>query len=146
MMHEISGADREPRISRGGLHEDLFEWRLIKNFPIGHAIERHPAGQAHGLLLGSGVQRAKHFEQDFFQARLQRGRAVAMHLFDRSRRIARRSQAFGHIVGEHRAQLGSLVGVAPGHLRAGAMMFEIFESQAEADASVGANNAAELVQ
>ena len=146
MMHEISGADREPRISGGGLHEDLLEWRLIKNFPIGHAIERHPAGQANGVLLGSGVQRAKHFEQDLFQPRLQRGRAVAMHLFDRSRGIARGPQAFGHVVGEHRAQLGSLIGIAPGHLRAGAMVLEILESQAEADAAVGADNVAELVQ
>ena len=146
MMHEISGADREPRISRGRLHEDLLEWRLIENFPIGHAIERHAAGQAHRLLLGSGVQRAKHFEQDFFQARLQRGRAVAMHLFDRSRGIARGPQALGHVVGKHRAEFGSLIGVAPGHLRAGAMMLEILEAQAEADASVGADDAAELLQ
>ena len=146
MMHEISGADREPRISRSGLHEDLFERRLIENFPVGHAIERHAAGQANGLLLGSGVQRAKHFEQDLFEARLQRGRAVTMHLFDRSRGIARRPQALGHVVGIHRAQFGSLVGVAPGHFRAGAMVLEIFESQAEADASVGADNVAELVQ
>ncbi len=97
MVHEISGADREPRISRGGLHEDLFEWRLIKNFPVGDAIERHAAGQANRLLLGSRVQRSKHFEQDFFESRLQASRAVTMHLFDRRRRIARRSQAFGHI-------------------------------------------------
>ncbi len=62
MMHEISSADREAGISRRGLHEDSFEWRLVKNFPVGDAIERHPAGQADGFLLGSGVQGAKHFE------------------------------------------------------------------------------------
>ena len=146
MMHEISGADREPRISGGGLHENLFEWRLIKNFPIGNAIERDPAGQANGLLPGSGVQRAKHFEQDLFQARLQRGRAVTMHFFDRSRGIARGPQAFGHIVGEHRAELGSLVGIAPGHLGPVRWCLKYFEAQAETDASVGANDVAEFIQ
>ena len=146
MMNEIGCPDREARISSGRLHEDLFERSLIENLSVGNAIERYSSGQANGFLPGSGVQPAKHFEQDFFQARLQRGCAVAMHLLDRSRRIARRPQALGHIVGEHRAQLGSLVGIAPGHLRAGAMVFEILEPQPEADASIGADDAAELVE
>src|SRR4029077_16653560 len=138
MMNEIGGANRKPSIPCRGLHEDLFEWRLIKYFSIGHAIERHPASQAYGLLPGSGVQRSQHLEQDLFQARLERGRAIAMHLLDRSGGIARSAKAFGHIVGEHRAQLGSLAGIAPGHLRSGAMVFEIVETESEADASVGA--------
>src|SRR4029077_13022936 len=105
-----------------------------------------PASQAYGFLSGSGVQRSQHLEQDLFQARLQRGRAIAMYLLDRSGGIARSAEAFGHIVGEHRAQLGRLVGIAPGHLRSGAMVFEIVETQSEADSAVCAYNLAELVQ
>ena len=138
MMHVIRGANRQARVARRGLHENLFERRLVENFPVGHAIERHAAGQAHRFLFGSRVQGAQHFEQNFFQARLQCGRAVAMHLFDGSGGIARRPQALRHEIGKHRADLRSLAGVAPGHIRTGAMVLEIFEAQAEADAAVGA--------
>ncbi len=63
-----------------------------------------------------------------------------MHLFDGSRGVSRRSQAFGHIVGVHRTKLGSLVRIAPRHFRAGAMVFKVVKTQAEANASVGAHN------
>ena len=69
-----------------------------------------------------------------------------MHFFDRSRGIARRPQPLGHVVRIHRAQLGSFIGVAPGHLRPGAVVLEIFQAQAEADAAVGADDAAEFIE
>ena len=50
------------------------------------------------------------------------------------------------IIGIHRAEFGSLAGVAPGHVGTRAVMLEIFEAQAETDASVGAHDAAKLIQ
>ena len=70
-MHEIRRADRQARIPGRGLQINLLERRLIENFSVGHAIERHAAGQAHGFLFGARVQRAQHFEQNFFEPRLQ---------------------------------------------------------------------------
>ena len=87
-MNEIGGADRETCVSRGRLHENPFERRLIENFPVGNAIESDTAGETNGLLPGLRMQLAEHFEQNFFQARLQRRRDVEMHLLDRSGGVA----------------------------------------------------------
>src|SRR5206468_4335698 len=41
--------DGEPAVSRCWLNVNLLEWRGLKNLPVGHAVERHAAGQAHRL-------------------------------------------------------------------------------------------------
>ena len=125
----------------------MFEWRFIENFPVGHAIERHAAGEADGLLLRAGMQRAKHFEQHFFETRLQGRRAVAMNFLHRSRGIAGCGLvARCHVVGIHRAQLGGFIRVAPAHFGTGAMMLEVVKAQSEANAAIGVDNLAKFVK
>src|ERR1700676_1676859 len=145
-MDEVSSADGQACIPGGGLNKDVFERCLIKNFPVGDAIKGHAAREANRLLARPGVQRTKHIEQNFFETRLQGRGAVAMYFLNGRRRIAGRSQTFGHVIREHRAQLGSFAGIAPGHFGAGAMMLEVFKAQAEAEASIAANDAAKLIE
>jgi len=49
-MDEIRGANRQTSVSRGGLHEYLFERRLVKNFPLATQLNATPPGEAHRLL------------------------------------------------------------------------------------------------
>src|SRR5712672_2316964 len=50
------------------------------------------------------------------------------------------------MIRKHRAQFGSLAGIAPGHFGARAVMLEVFKSETKAEASICANDAAKLVQ
>ncbi len=62
MMHEICGADCQPRIPGSRLQVDLLKWRLIENLAVGQAIEGYAARQANRFLFGAGMQRAEHLE------------------------------------------------------------------------------------
>src|SRR5712675_478551 len=50
------------------------------------------------------------------------------------------------MIRKHRAQFGSLAGIAPGHFGASAVMLEVFKSETKAEASICANDAAKLIQ
>src|SRR5215472_9923894 len=69
-----------------------------------------------------------------------------MRLFDRGGWIPGWPKARGHVIGKHRAELRSFAGVAPGHFWAGAMVLEVIQPEAKARASIGADDAAELIQ
>ena len=46
MMNVIGSAHGESRISRGRLDKYFFKGRLVKNFSIGNAVERHAARES----------------------------------------------------------------------------------------------------
>src|SRR5260370_38030093 len=136
-MENVEGRyDGQPAIAGGGLHIDLLERSGVKNFSVGDAIERYAACKAQGAFAGARVQGAKHREEHFFEASLESGREVAMPLLDGLLGTAHGAESRGHGLRKQTPQFGGFPGVAPGQLRAGAMMREEFKAEAKAAALI----------
>src|SRR5256884_538322 len=119
------------------MHVHLFERRRVKDFSIRDAIESPAACQTNGLEPCSLRKFFQHAEINFFEPRLQRTSQIAVPLLQSFFGSANRPQALRHFIRKHFAERRRLVGFGPGHLRAGAVMREVIELQAEAVA-VGA--------
>src|SRR5258708_2862425 len=131
MPHVICGAHREARVPRRRMNVDLLERSRIKNFPARHAIESHTPGETNGLESRSLGKLFQHAEINFFEPRLQRTSEIAVPVLQRFFWSAHRSQALRHFIRKHLAEYRRLVGFRPGHFRAGAVMREVIEPQAE---------------
>src|ERR1700687_767138 len=123
-MYVVGCTHSEACIPCGRLYVHLFERRSLKNFAVGHAIECYTAGEAYRPVAGSRMQASQHFEENFFEADLQRSGKIAMPLFERLRWVARWAQALAHIIAEHSPKLRGLSRIVPGHFRPAAMMRE----------------------
>src|SRR4030081_3375662 len=60
VMYKICCTNRQTRVSRCGLDEDLFERRLVKYFSVSNTIKCDPAGMTHSLLAGASMKRTQH--------------------------------------------------------------------------------------
>src|SRR2546423_4347701 len=113
------------------MNVNLLKRRGVKNFPVRHAIEGHPACQTHRLQSGSLAELFHHARIDLFEPRLQRTSQIAVPLLERFFGSANWSQPLGHLLGKHFAERGGLMAFGPGHFRASAVMRKVRQPQAE---------------
>src|SRR5580704_13335448 len=83
MPDVVSGSDREARIARRRLHENLFERSAVENLSVRHAIEGDAAGQTHGFQSSAFGQLFQHAQIDLFEPRLQGSSEISVPLFER---------------------------------------------------------------
>src|SRR5262249_6376604 len=78
-----SRARRKACVAGRRMDVDLFEWRLLENVSVCHAIESNAARQADLLQPGAGRKLTKHAQIDFFQPSLECCCEISVLLLDR---------------------------------------------------------------
>src|ERR1700747_3520731 len=75
-------------VPSGRLHINSLEGRVIENFPIGQAIERHTSRETKRLLAGFLRERSPMRGQHLFERSLHARRKIMMALFERLLRFS----------------------------------------------------------
>ena len=103
------GAERAAGIARGRLDPDALEFAVAQHLAVGHAVERHAAGEAQILRAGLACERARQAQHDFLRDRLDRGGEIHVALGQQLVGLARRraEQAIELVV--RHAQAGAIV-------------------------------------
>ncbi len=94
MVNKIGGADREsPASPAAGCTKICSNGVSSKIFPLATQLNATPPARHTAFCFVSACKSAQHAEENFLQARLQRGRAIAMNSFRRARQDRARGRA-----------------------------------------------------
>ncbi len=146
VVHGEGRADRQARIARRRLNAHLLEGRRVENLAVGHAIESHAARQAQRLLTALLGEAVPVSNKDFLESRLHAGGEIVVALRERLAWFARRPEALLEVWREESAEHRRARRIAPGHVRALALVREIFEPEAERKRPVRPHDAPKLLE
>src|ERR1700722_3502074 len=146
MVHCERRPYRQSRVPCSWLNVNAFKWRPVEYLSIRKAIERNAPRQAQRFLPGFFCQGAPVRRENFFQRSLHASGYIPVPLIERFSFFTRGPQPLFQISRKEPAKYWCPICFSPTHVRALALMREIFQAQVERQRPVGMDDEQKLLQ